>query len=262
MRACYINLDTAVERRRQLEADFALVPSAGWTLQRFPAVTAADVAQAPGRLRPTEKACFESHRRLIGRHLDDEAPLFVLEDDVVFSRPAFPLLTEMLQRPEDWDLLYTDLALVQPARIVEAVRTRERLGGAGEVATAALGGAAFVGATAYLVRGGSKARLHRLLVEASELDTPYDVYLNQRVMAGDLKAAVCLPFLTTPSEHGSRSQIRPEAPVSHRAFDLFRRLMFIERDLDACSDAARALEACLSAPERVLGTLVGALSLP
>ena len=44
--------------------------------------------------------------------------------------------------------------------------------------------------------------------------------------------------------------------------DLFRRLMFIDRDPAACAEAAQALQARLSAPEMALGAVVGALSLP
>lgn len=262
MRARYINLDAAVERRGQVEASFGRAPHGGWELTRFPAVGAADMAQAPGRLQPSEKACFESHRRLIGQHLDDDAPLLVLEDDVAFSSLTFPVLDAMLGGPEDWDLLFTDVAIFEPAQILEFVRARELQARDQEVVTASLNGMGFVAATAYLIRGSSKAKLYKLLVEAGELDLPYDVHLQQLCARGELKAAVCVPFITTLSDHAGRSQIRDELPASHQALNLFRRLMFIERDPAACVEAARVLQAQLPAPEFALGAVVGALSLP
>ena len=117
MRARYINLDSAVERRAQVEASFGGVAHDGWELSRFQAVGVGEIAKVQGRLQPTEKACFESDRRLIGQHLDDEAPLLVLEDDVAFCKQTFPVLTAMLGGPEDWDLLFTDVAIFEPAQI-------------------------------------------------------------------------------------------------------------------------------------------------
>lgn len=261
MRARYINLDAAVERRAQVEASFAGVVHDGWELSRFTAVAAGEMGQAPGRLQPAEKACFESHRRLIGEHLDDEAPLLVLEDDVAFCSLTFPVLTAMLADPEDWDLLFTDVAIFEPVQILQFVRARERQAQSQEVVTAPLDGLGFVAATAYLIRGPAKAKLHRLL-QAAPLDQPYDICLQQLCARGELKAAVCVPFVTTLSDHAGRSQIRDAQPVSHQALDLFRRLMFIERDLAACAEAAEALQARLTGPEMALGAVVGALSLP
>lgn len=262
MHARFINLDKAVERRRQVEGSFAAVPHDGWELSRFQAVGAAEMAHTPGRTRPAEKGCFESHRRLIGQHLDDDAPLLVLEDDVVFSPVAFPVLAAMLGDPDDWDLLFTAAAIFEPARIVAFMQTREQLAAAGEVASVPLNGLGFTGSTAYLLRGPAKAKLHALLSAAEALDLPYDIHLQELCASGELKASVCVPFVTTLSAEASRSQIRDEEPVTHQALDLFRRLMFVERDPAACAAAAEALQARLSAPEIALGAVIAALSLP
>ena len=261
MKAAYINLDTAVGRRAQVEASFAAAPHEGWQLVRFAAVTAAEMAHAPGTLRPAEKACFESHRRLIGAHLDDDGPLFVLEDDVAFSQMAFPFLRAMAGQAGDWDVLFTDLAFIQLPYVVEAARERDALAQAGEVRVLPLKGAAFVGATAYLIRGEAKAKLHALLAEVGPMDEPYDLHLRDMVAAGRLKASVCLPFLTTLSTEAEASQIQEATTPQLQAMDAFRRMMFVERDLAASRREADAIRGQLPEADQIAGDLIAALVL-
>lgn len=260
MKACYINLDSAAGRRARLEAGFAGVPQAGWTLSRFPAVTAAEMAVAPGRLSPAEKACFESHRRLLGENLADETPLFVLEDDAAFSQLVFPYLGAALAAEGDWDLLFTDIAFIGPTSLFTVARKGLALARRGACEVIPLQGR-FASSTAYLVRGSSKAKLHALLSRADPLDEPYDLYLGGLCAAGALKVAVCLPFLTTISQAAGQSQIREDASLQVQASDEFRRLMFIDCDLEARRRGIETVYAQLPEAERLAGALVAAISL-
>lgn len=262
MQASYINLDEAVGRRAALEASFAAAPHEGWTLTRFAAVTAAEMADAPGALSAREKACFESHRRLIGQHLDDETPLLVLEDDAAFSSVGFGYLDHLLAIPGDWDLLFTDVALPQPDAMVSMARAWGPLTRARQLQLVPLAGTAFSAATAYLVRGASKARLHALLDAGGPRDVPYDLRLRQLVAAGQLKALACFPFLTTLAAAADDSQIRGDEEVHQRIADTFRRLMFIERDAAACRAAVEAIAAGADETERLLAGLLGAMTRP
>lgn len=259
MRASYINLDEATGRRAALEASFAAVPHDGWTLTRFAAVTAAEMAAAPGALTAREKACFESHRRLIGQHLADETPLLVLEDDAVFSSVVFPYLGHLLAAPGDWDLLFTDLALPQADIMVSMARAWGSLKEAQQLHLLPLAGTKFSGATAYLVRGTSKAKLHAALSE-DPLDVPYDLRLRLLAAAGRLNATACFPFLTTLSPTADASQIRSDDAIHQRALDTFRRLMFIERDPAAARAAVEAIRAEIDEVEQMLGVLLGAMT--
>lgn len=261
MRAVYINLDTAAERRALLEASFARVPQAGWELARFPAVTAAEAAAAPGAILPTEKACFESHRRVIAQSLADDRPLFVLEDDVAFSQIVFPFLSAVADHPGDWDLLFTDVALIQAGHMMRIARQREELARESEVSILPLRGVYFASAAAYLVRASSKAKLHGLLQEPRALDLPYDIYLQELSASGRLNVSACAPFLTTLAPVSGQSQIKEHPLLQHRAMDAFRRLMFVERDMAACNREAAGLRAEAPEPARLLGDILGALSL-
>lgn len=261
MKAIFINLDTAEARRAQIEASFASVPHERWELTRFSAVRAAEMEKAPGSIEPAEKACFESHRRLIGENLGNDDPLFVLEDDAAFSKLTFPFLEQAAKAPGEWDVLFTDVAFLQLAYMVKAARDWDQLANAGQVQIIPLQGSAFVGSTAYLVRGTAKTKLHQLLQGAASLDAPYDLFLRDLVAAGTLKASVCLPFLTTLAVEGSQSQIRALVDTQRQAFDEFRRLIFIERDLEKSRPAVEAIRAQISDADQMAGLLIAAACL-
>jgi GR25 family glycosyltransferase involved in LPS biosynthesis len=93
MKSFYINLDNAVARRNSIEDSFARHNNCGWTLERFQAV------DAPGILRDEEKACFLSHRKLIGENANADEPIFVLEDDTCFAELTFATVDGLLRPP-------------------------------------------------------------------------------------------------------------------------------------------------------------------
>lgn len=262
MRAVYINLENATERRAGIERSFAGVPHDGWDLARFPAVPAAEMVAAAGALAPTQKACFESHRRVIGDSLGDAEPLFILEDDVVFSRRVFPFLSVAAASwADDWDLLFTDVAFPAPAHLQVALE-REELAARDEVSVIPLNGTGFSGAMAYMVRGKSKAKLHALLGEARSLDEPYDLLLRRLCDEGRINAYATLPLLTIYAPEAEHSQIVP-GPLSARLRSLYalRQMLFIERDMDACRQSVAALNAQTPEFQRMVGVITGAMLL-
>ena len=234
-RCVFINLAAAAERRGAVEASFAAAAPAGWSLERFEALTPSDVAAVPGGLKPAEKACFASHRAALAADLDSAGHLMIAEDDVVFSPRTFAALDQLLAQAPDWDVLFTDVAFCDLALMVHLARRRDPMAAAGEQMILNLRGRAWNGATAYLVRGSAKARLHAALAAATAMDRPYDLFLRDLCEAGELKAGVCFPFLTTVSAAADASQIQsgPDV-VFDQTLSAFRRLMFVERDLDQC----------------------------
>jgi GR25 family glycosyltransferase involved in LPS biosynthesis len=260
MRAVYINLDRAKERRAEIEASFARVPHAGWTLERLPAATAAEMVTTPGSLSPAQKGCFESHRRLLASALDDEAPLFVLEDDTAFSALTFPVIGELLRRPADWDILFTDVNIADGGFALQLAARRDDMVQARQFVATPLTGRKFSASGAYVVRGASKRRLHALITEADALDTPYDLFLRELCDGGRLKVGACFPFVTMPTAQAERSQIlTEEIDAAHQALTAFRRLMFVERDLEACRRADAALRAQCSEVQLMVGTILSTL---
>ena len=264
MKTCvYINLDAAERRRRAVEASFARAAPQGWSLQRFAALAPADVADLPGRLSDAEKGCFASHRAALGKALDDEADLFVAEDDIVFSRQAFGVVGGFLGRGGDWDVLLADVALCDLSLMIHLARARDGMVGRGEYTLVDLARRSWFGATAYAVRGASKRKLHDLLSADSALDQPYDLKLRELGQAGAIRIAACFPFVTTVAAEADRSQIQ-QAP--HAFFDqtlnAYRRLMYVERDLDQCRRDNARLRAQCDEPSALVGDIFAAMVTP
>ncbi|WP_062229374.1 glycosyltransferase family 25 protein [Aureimonas frigidaquae] len=105
MRCLLINLDHAPERRARMQDRAAAL---GLSLERLPAVAAADISaeemEGLGRswerpLSAPELGCFLSHYRAWDMVARGEAPMLILEDDVILS----PRVTAVLDRAAGLD---------------------------------------------------------------------------------------------------------------------------------------------------------------
>lgn len=101
-------------------------------------------------------------------------------------------------------------------------------------------------------------------LQMPELDRPYDLHLRALADEGKLKVGFCFPFLTTVSPAASTSQIQAK---EHAGFDLalsaFRRLMFVERDLEQCrQDSAQLRHMMGDESVEMIGAVFGAIASP
>ncbi|HLZ73576.1 hypothetical protein [Phenylobacterium sp.] len=266
MKACvFINLPAAADRRASVEASFAAAQTAGWTLDRFEALDPSEVADTPGDLKPAEKACFASHRGALGRHLADEEPLLIVEDDTVFAPQALAVLDALLGRFTDWDVIYTDVALFDLASMLRLARGRDAMARAGEFSILALDAIPYAGAGAYAVRGGAKRRLHAALSAPAGLDQPIDLFLRDLARGPDFRFGACVPFLTAPAEladQGSQIQAQDSA-LFDATLNIFRRTMWIARDPEqSARDAAWLAAQAPGETEQLLGGLFSVLAAP
>ena len=110
MQCHVINVASAKARRERFIDDYNRFAPRGWTLDVFSALTPADVSDIGGTIRPVEKACFASHRQLIGQlagQRQEKAP-FIFEDDAVFLPQTAAMLSGYLSMlPADWDIAFT-----------------------------------------------------------------------------------------------------------------------------------------------------------
>lgn len=238
MECLYINLDSAVARRESLEASFLLSARPGWTLNRWPATTAAQVEadNIEGRLPPAHKACFLSHKALVTDHAARPGHLMVLEDDAQFGFRTCTLVDQILSNnPElKWDILWTDIAVTDPAGLLRFAKLRRELSARGDALIIDLAQVSYAGATAYIIREGAKARVAEMLAENGAIDIPYDLRLRQLVYEGRLSGHVVFPYLTTISQHAFQSNIHVNTENCNEViWNAFRRLSWWERDLDA-----------------------------
>jgi GR25 family glycosyltransferase involved in LPS biosynthesis len=240
MRCLYINLALATDRRQQIEESFRLAP-AGWSLERIEASTPDDVVGVSGHVSPTAKACYLSHRRALEYALKTPGDVMILEDDAAFSSRSFAVIDQLCATTGDWDVLLTDVALLESSDIINACVAWGAMSPSGRFRIGPLRGVSFAGATAYIVRESAKPRLLGSLAQTT-VETPYDFRLRDLFNAGALSGAYVFPFVTTVSPHADASQISLGAQSLREAsYNAFRRVMFMDRDLAAGLQAAEAL---------------------
>ncbi len=265
MECLFINLDKDIERRASVERNFADVTMDGWWLTRYPALDKEDMDRwdVKGNVSPAEKACFLSHRSLVQSKLYKFEPILVVEDDVVFHPETFAIIDQLMTTLPllSWDLIFLDICAPDPKLMIDlywAMRTRPNRR---QFALMDLKTMSFAGSTSYIVNGRSKHKLSRLLDRQGQIDIPYDIYLRDLVWKGQLDAFVIFPFVSTLSGFADVSTIKEvDAGSSDRAWNLFRRFMWIGRDLDAQREAVSEQFAAVCDEEtRAIAMMLGSV---
>ena len=247
MECFYINLDSAVARREYLEGNFSAVKAPHWKLTRYPARDVAHVAahNLAGSLRPSEKACFASHRDLICQSMQVDGHVMILEDDAHFgARTCAAIDRQIVNNPmlAGWDIIYTDVAIPNIGDMVEMIRMRQQLD-PDHLNFFDLRAVSFAGATAYIVNRNSKRKLCELLGQVSSLDVPYDLYLRRLVMESKITALAAFPFATTLSDHSEASQIQQDGyQATETVLNLFRKMIWAERDIGRYREVLEQLD--------------------
>jgi len=256
MDCIYINLDSAAERKVKFENNFNARKKPGWTLTRFSAVNT-EIVKAQnvrGGSAPAEKGCFLSHKTIIGANLNHDNPLFILEDDAVFGTRTCALVDRIVLQNNnpDWDILFTDVCIPHVLAMVDTLRfRRELIAKKIEIQVMNLTKINFVGSTAYLVNPKSKQKVYDLLCAADELNVPYDLYLRGLAHISALKVFALFPFVTTLSEFSDISQIKTGVDRSQLVWNLFRKMVWMERNLADCKPGLEFLKSTLTDQDKV-----------
>jgi GR25 family glycosyltransferase involved in LPS biosynthesis len=244
MKCLYINRDTAVDRRRNLGASFAAAAPDGVELVRVPAIEAGEVAAAAGALKPAERACWMSHLAALRWPETEAEDVLIVEDDTRFSPAAFATAPGMLAALPACDVLFTEVMPTNLALIAGLARQWDQRKREGNFVVHSLARTGFIGASAYVVRGAAKAKVLNALESAGLQDKPYDMALVELARTERIDARVCFPFLTAPSADADASQIQPDhVDLRQATLHAFRRLMFVDRDLEACRAEIGRLQA-------------------
>jgi GR25 family glycosyltransferase involved in LPS biosynthesis len=268
----YINLDAAADRRAALEANFAAMAPASWPLVRASAISEQDV-QADGhrgQLRAGEKACYLSHLAAVRSAAGAPQPLWIREDDTEIGARSCGVLDGFLRaHPDDWDILFTDLTIGNPATMTELLLARRTVANGEVIALSLSELGPFAGALSYVVRPAFAARLYDAL-NVEELDVPYDLALRDFILKSQtrslspIRAYVLFPFISTAAATSARSSVQTsDGNGLHDLWAEFRRLVWMERDLQAVDDRLTAwLSTRTDAESRIFGSLMEGLVLP
>jgi GR25 family glycosyltransferase involved in LPS biosynthesis len=244
MHCIYINLDSQIERRQFVEQNFAKFMPSGWTLHRYSAFDASRKAELPeGKLRDSEKACFLSHVGALEQALTLPGnEVLILEDDVYFGPNSARLISEALSMvPPALEVLFTDVCVIAPEDMVNLFLLRRTYEQERTVKLLNLSKIVFAGATAYLVRKSSCAKLIRALKNLPRLDLPYDLVLRQWIAQHQLSAYAIFPFATSLSYYADSSQIQPkESEINEICWNAFRRLVCVDASME-CGQALRTI---------------------
>jgi GR25 family glycosyltransferase involved in LPS biosynthesis len=264
MECLYINLDGAQARRSALEENFEACKGPGWTLRRMRAVEVGDIAQSlpPGRIREVEKAVYLSHTKAVQETLAAPGHALIIEDDALFGPESCERIASACAAfPEDaWDILFTDVGFVEPHVMARFFSIRRELSKKREEMLIPLREFAFIGCTSYVVNRRFRKRWLELLRAQSPLDMPIDLYARAQVSAGNVRAFVTFPFVTSLTAEGDRSQYQPgDGAVTDTVWNAFRRFCWLHRDIDVALAPVERLGEDFADPEaRAFAKLLGA----
>jgi GR25 family glycosyltransferase involved in LPS biosynthesis len=261
----YINMDSSVERRAAMEAQFQAFGCAD-LYSRFPAIDGRALDRGASPLSAGELGCFLSHYRA----LCDCAPeqtLHLMEDDVVFGPQTAPLLRDIGEEILDHcDILFTDIFV--PLNMQAIFVLMEFYRAVGMIEAQSLGAHArmprsilypnlkpieFGCASSYLVGRKSRRKVVDLLAEALAEGPalPIDMAIRKMVNDGRLTASCTMPFLTSirlDSLYDSTISGRAQDAASAVAFYLLRSYFWVGKDEDDLKRVADGLAGGLQNP--------------
>jgi GR25 family glycosyltransferase involved in LPS biosynthesis len=256
----YINLESQTARRRALEENFRAVSAPGWSLTRVEAVTAGQMAgRVPGRIGDGEKGCFHSHIKALTLAGQSAGPVLIAEDDMKFGSRSCATIENAVAKvpPDNWDVIFTDISITNIHAMMDLLLMRRQAAPRGEGASRSrnpmegapfglvnLARMPFAGSVGYVVNPRARDKLLALISSPGPLEFPYDIFLQRAIAEGRLRGFVTFPFATTLSAQAEASQIGKPKP-DEAAMNAFRRLMWLERDID---EAARTIAAVTDGP--------------
>ena len=269
MKCFYINLDGQQDRKNTIEESFSKHKSAGWHLTRFPAFYPQHekVKAIAGKIRDSEKGCFLSHRAIIENHVNSFEPIMVLEDDALFGEKSFKFIENFFQQwssRHDWDVVFTDVAIIQPEKMVELFNVKKKMAASHQCKVIDLKSIVFAGATSYILSVSGIQKLNDIFRSYASLDEPYDLFLRNLIWTGKLKGFMLFPFVTTLSEQAANSQIQPaETALTDLVWNTYRRLMWMDANVDDFAEAAKTIKDGLYDQEsELLSVIVAATTSP
>jgi GR25 family glycosyltransferase involved in LPS biosynthesis len=244
----YINLDRSLDRRRNVEQQLAELRLQDCYV-RFPAVEGTLVNVPNSTLRPGEVGCFLSHHHALTQTRELGKCIHILEDDALLSRHVKPVVEDAISAGlfNSYDLLFTDsvvnchLGLMKNLKKgFDEVKVPESgILRFSDLKLMNLAQIFFASCTSYIVSARSIDRVLALYEQeiANGLNTPHDIFVQQQVLAGKLRAACVFPFVTsTRIEDIVNSTIVDQAERAGRASLIVMALLgysfFIDRDLD------------------------------
>jgi GR25 family glycosyltransferase involved in LPS biosynthesis len=187
----------------------------------------------------------------------------ILEDDVMFG-PSTCLPIDKLEAIGDsyeWDIVFGEVCVPHMQKMAELIKLRRQLAATQDVKLLDLSESIFAGATAYIVNHKSVEKVLGYIEADRELDIPYDLLLRKLILEKKLTAFTFFPFITSFSIEAG-SAIR-ESTSTELTLNLFRKMMWVDRDLESIIPQILSLDAQACDDEsKIFGVIFGAMVSP
>jgi GR25 family glycosyltransferase involved in LPS biosynthesis len=252
----YINLDRSIERRQKFEQQLERFNLTAY-YRRFPAIDGRTVSAPSSPLKPGEIGVFLSHCRALEEARGAGIGVHILEDDALLSQHVGSVVEDAATGSllERYDLVFTDMMVhchVGFMRLLKQLFDGVTIPASGPLRLSQLRmidlaqvfHAAF---QSYVVGARSIDRVIALYQEeiARGPSVPVDIFVQQQVLAGKLKAACLFPFVTSfrledviESTIADRNERAGDPTIMVMA--VLRYMFFVNCDLDL---AKRVLDA-------------------
>jgi GR25 family glycosyltransferase involved in LPS biosynthesis len=248
----YINLDRSLDRREAMERQLKALAFEN-LYSRFPAVDGTTLDPGTSRLKSSEVAIFRSHHDALSQAKGTGLCVHLLEDDALLSEHVPFVIQDAIETKlfDRFDLLFTDMMVPCHVESLKALRTEfdKRVGSAKPLRLSQLTlldlGKKFYGSFAsYVVGANAVERV--LSLYAAELErgpnVPVDIFIQQQVLGGALRAACVFPFVTSTRLDHMLASTRTAAKSDDEQASLFamavlQSLFFVDCDVDYTKNA-------------------------
>ncbi len=244
----YINLDRSSERRQQFEKQLTDLGIQN-RYARFSAVDGKTLIASGSPLKPGEVGAFLSHYQALEQVRDMGKCVHILEDDALLSEHVVPVIEDAIAENlfERYDLLFTDMMVFCHVGFMKTSKWKFD-----EICRGANGHLRFQHFRLFDLAEAFHAAFQSYIVGARSIDrvlalyrqeisggikVPVDIFIQQQVLAGKLRAACLFPFITsfrledvvnsTIADQGERAS-QPSAIV----MAVLRYLFFLGCDLN------------------------------
>lgn len=250
MNCFYINLEKDKEKRKNIEALFGQYAPKGWQLIRFNAIDKEYVEKNNilGTISSGAKGCYLSHLALISKNIDTDKPLFVIEDDVIFSKSTFIAIEKIISSVDtnlNWDIIHTDICVPSPGAMIDFYIHKKKMN-SDQLTLVDLSDKTYASTTGYIVNPKSLKKLEKLLAEPIHFNLPIDIYLRTLTHSRLLRSFVVFPFITSLSNKSTNSNIQiDEHAYTELIWHTFRKMIWIEpnaREISECIDKIKKSE--------------------
>ena len=253
----YINLERSADRRARIETELATHGLTRYT--RFVASEGNAMNFPSTRIMAGEMGCFTSHYRLMESLRGQTKPAHVIEDDIILSAQAGPVLQWLVSsgQLEKFDIIMTDVAVPLLSDACHAYKTfydaAVKRGADGCIekvnfCVINMRELIFGSTCSMLVNHASFGKIADLYGAALRTGAtlPVDLFIREQAQKDVLRVGCVFPFVTS---------IRPEScyasiigasadQLSSMASNMLRHSFFIDCDWNAC-----LAQACESFPQ-------------